>query len=80
MRLSVLWRFFSFPVCVQQRKLPPPTLTSPTPTTATVKLASDWLGVGLELGASPTGPQLRQETRGLISGYSVNMAGSNQPP
>jgi hypothetical protein len=48
MRLSVLWQFFSFPVCVQHRKLPP-TLTSPTHTTATIKLASDWLGVGLEL-------------------------------
>ncbi len=48
MWLSVLWRFFSFPVCVQHRKLPPP-LPSPSPTTANVKLASDWLGVGLEL-------------------------------
>ncbi len=34
-------------VCATQKA--PPTLTSPTPTTATVKLASDWLGVGLEL-------------------------------
>jgi hypothetical protein len=41
--LSVLWRFFSFPMRVQNRKLPP------TPTTPIVKLASDWLGVGLEL-------------------------------
>ncbi len=39
---------FSLFLSVQHRKLPPP-LPPPTPTTATVKLASDWLGGGLEL-------------------------------
>ncbi len=36
-------------VCATQKAPPHPYLPQPPPPTATVKLASDWLGVGLEL-------------------------------
>jgi hypothetical protein len=40
---------FLFPCVCATQTAPLSPLPPPTPTTATVKLASDWLGVGLEL-------------------------------
>jgi hypothetical protein len=77
MRLSVKCTavIFHLFLCVIEKSphtLPPPTL-----------LLSwhliPWV-LALNLGTSVIGHQLRQETRRLIRGCSVNMAGYNQPP
>jgi hypothetical protein len=57
------------------RKSPPKPLHPPI---ATVKLASDWLGVDLEVRSLcfATGPDLREEIRGL-SGVAGGGGGAN---